>query len=49
MTTQAIKNRFEKNNYKLVIDFTGVWVITSPFGFKKSFQSLTAAYKHYFQ
>ncbi len=49
MTKEAIKTKFEKKKYKLIQDFSGVWVITPPFGFKKSFPSLSAAYKHYFK
>jgi hypothetical protein len=48
MTRQAIKNKFAKINYKVVQDFTGVWVITPPTGFSRSFASLNAAFKYYF-
>jgi hypothetical protein len=48
MTRQAIKNKFEKINYRVVQDFTGTWVITPPTGFSRSFSSLNAAAKHYF-
>jgi phosphate/sulfate permease len=48
MTRQAIKNKFEKINYKVVKDFSGVWVITPPAGFSRSFASLNAAAKYYF-
>ena len=48
MKRQEIKNKLEKLNYKVVKDFTGVWVITPPNGFSRSFTSLNAAYLYYF-
>jgi hypothetical protein len=49
MTTESMKNRIERNGYKVTRDMSqGTIVVTTPNGFRTSFKSITAAYKHYF-
>lgn len=47
MTREYIRNRFAKNGYKVVVDLSGV-VMVSKMGITHSFNSLNSAYKHYF-
>ena len=49
MKKEIIKNRLEKQGYKVVFSFSGNVVITNKQGFNKVFNSLNAAYKHYFK
>ena len=48
MTINKIIRQFKTFRYKVIKDFSGKVVITTPQGFKKSFSSYNAAYAYYF-
>lgn len=48
MTTEAMKKKMERSGYKVTRDMSGTIVVTPPSGFKRSFNTMTEAYKFYF-
>ena len=48
MTTEAMKTKMERSGYKVTRGMSGVIIITPPSGFKRSFKTITEAYKFYF-